>query len=734
MYSRLALFPILFLTLAFQSSTDVIEKHYKAAQALHLAGKTDQADAQYIAALAEAYARLGKVLLAGGEYQKAIKAIDRAVAYGNVSEAVLIDLAAACFNAQQYEKAIEPLKKALTANFRSAPARHLLGKTHFMLRQFDRAVIELEVALKLAPADFDTAYTLALAHLKLQQLAPARQIFSRLLQKLGSRPEVHNLMGRAYRETKHFDQAIEEFKKAIALDPKYPRAHYNLGLSYLLKDGPLKLKEAAAEFEIELAIHPEEFLAIYNLGLVYVVERKHAEAVVLLEKAARLRPENPDVRLFLGNAYHGAAQFESAIESLRKSMALNPNMDKTSPHAAEAHFLLGQSLVKTGRREEGEKELEIARELKARELATDREKIVAYLNSEAYTGQAGDAEKMFSATNSPDAKAKERVEGSQVFYSSVVAKIHNQTGLLHAERQNFSTAVEHFRSAVEWDPSLAGASYNLGLALYKVERFKEAIPALESATTSDPANLTARHLLGMSYFAAEDYKKASPILSQSLAAKPDNVGLYYTLSLSLIKEGRVSEANSVIQRMLATAGDSPQVRLLLGQAYYAQNEEAKALEELRKAAEMDRRLPMAHFYSGMIYIKMGRFDDAAREFEAEIAINPRDHQAIYHLGFVLLANGQTQRGLRLMRDVIALRPDFADARFEIGKVLLQQGDIKGAIENLEAALHLGPEKPHIHYQLGRAYAAAGRKADAERCFDTFKLLKDRERNRTTPDQ
>jgi tetratricopeptide (TPR) repeat protein len=331
MYSRLALVPLLFLTVAFQAPNESIQRHYNAAQAFHSAGKPAEAEAEYRAALGEAYSHLGKVLLAEGEYQKAVKAFDRALTSRAASEELLIDQATAYFHTQEYDKAIAPLKKVLAANPRSPAARHMLGKIYFMLRQFDKAASELDVALGLVPADFDIAYTLALAQLKQQRVAAARQIFSRMLEKLGDKPEVHNLFGRAYRETKHLDEAIEEFKKTIKLDPKYPRAHYNLGLSYLLKDGALKLKEAAAEFKTELAMYPEEFLAIYNLGLVCVVERQYEEAVILLEKAARLRPQNPDVRLFLGNAYHGLGQFERAIESLRKSMSLNPLMDKTSP-------------------------------------------------------------------------------------------------------------------------------------------------------------------------------------------------------------------------------------------------------------------------------------------------------------------------------------------------------------------------------------------------------------------
>lgn len=725
----------MFLTVAFQAANDSIQRHYKAAQDYYNAGKPVEAVAEYKSALGDGYAGLGRILLAEGEYQKAVKALDRAVADGNAAEATLIDLATACFYVQQYEQAIDPLRKALTVNPRSAAAHHMLGKVYFMLGQFDKAAVNLNVALTFAPADFDTGYTLALAYLKQKQASSAQQLFDNMIRSLGNKPEVHILIGRAYRETGYLDEAIEEFKKTVALNPKHPGAHYCLGISYLLKDGTLKIKEAAGEFRAEVALYPEEFLAVYNLGLACVVERQYAEAVTFLEKAARLRPQNSDVFLFLGNAYHGLGQFDKAVEAFNRCLALNPDLDKTSIFAAEVHFLMGRSLVQTGRAEEAEKHLTAARELKAKALTTDRDKLDAYMKAEEYKSaqsRQGDKELIAAGLNAPDPKMKEKLKQPEAFYTNLVAQVHNQIGLIEAERQNFQTAAAQFRSAAEWDSNLRDVYYNIGLACYRAEAYNEAITPLELELKSDPANIPAKHLLGMCYFMADNYAKASELLSEVIAVKPNNVGLYYTLSLSLIKQDKVKEANEVIQKMIVMGGDSPQIHILLGQAHYAQNDDVNALDELKRAVAMDDRVPMAHYYSGLIYTKMGRLDEATRELEAELAINPKDNQAKYHLAFVFLSNQQTERGIKLMSEVIELKPDFADARFELGKALLGRGDMKGAIENLEAAVKLGPDKPHIHYQLGRAYAAAGRDADAQKSLEIYRQLKDKERNRTNP--
>src|ERR1700754_4876179 len=113
-----------------------------------------------------------------------------------------------------------------------------------------------------------------------------------MLGRLGDRPQLRVVFGRAYRETGFLPEAIEEFKRAVELDPHFPRAHYYLGLTYLLKDGATRLDDAAAEFRVELDSNPEEFFANYYLGIVCLMQRKWEEAIPLLEKAPRIEPEN----------------------------------------------------------------------------------------------------------------------------------------------------------------------------------------------------------------------------------------------------------------------------------------------------------------------------------------------------------------------------------------------------------------------------------------------------------
>ena len=728
-----ALFLALSLLLPVQSPRDSFKLHYEKAEALRRKGDLSAAEAEYAAILSETYYTLGKILSAEPNYPESVTALEAAAAYSPNSNEVLIDLAITYFHLEQYDKALVALNKAVSRDPRSLGARHMLGKTNFMLGDFERAISELQTALNASPNDYDVAYTLGLAHLKRREIASATRIFDHMVEQLGNRPQLRMLIGRAYRETGFLSEAIEEFNKAAELDPQFPRVHYYLGLTYLLKDGISRLGDARQQFKIELAAHPEEFFANYYLGIVETVDRNWQVAEEYLSKASASQPDNPDPYFFLGQAFQGLEKYEKAIAAFKKTIALNPNLKHNDYQVTNAHYRLGQLLVKTGSIKEGQDELKVAADLKAAAFKKDEARTQVFSSTDgSKLAELVAPEGLVAVIPARDAKARTILQSEGEFYKKVIAAAHNNIGLLRAERLDFRTAAEQFGLASQWDPSLEGVNFNLGLARYKAELYREALPPLESELKAHPENIAAKQLLGLSYFMTDNYSQASALLTQVVAVKPNEAALYYPLALSLINEKKTDEANRFIEQMVALGSNSPQIHILLGRAAYDQGDSAKALEELKAAISLDNKVLLAHFYSGVVYLKLGKFDEAKKEFEAELALNPNDLQAKYDLGYVLLAGQETERGIKLMREVSLLKPEFADARYELGKALLQRGDIDGAIECLQMAAKLDPGKAHIHYQLGRAYLAAGRKSDGESQIEISKQLKEKERTQTNP--
>jgi Flp pilus assembly protein TadD len=87
--------------------------------------------------------------------------------------------------------------------------------------------------------------------------------------------------------------------------------------------------------------------------------RHHAQAAVVLERAARLEPGRGSILEALGRAYFNSAQTERARETFEALLDVDP-----SSHYG--HFALGQSLKRLGRQAEARTHLRLATALEPR--------------------------------------------------------------------------------------------------------------------------------------------------------------------------------------------------------------------------------------------------------------------------------------------------------------------------------------------------------------------------------
>lgn len=618
-----------------QSPQDKIRQHYEAAEAARLAGNLDVAGSEYAAIAAEGYERLGWIYSARSNYQLAVTVLEVAQRYRPDSPELLVDLAIAYFNAQQYEKAVVAVNKALAVAPHNAGAHQMLGKTFFMLGDVGKSITELEIAAKLAPNDLDVVYTLGIAYLRNRQPDVAKQLYNSLLKIFGDKPQLHLIIGRAYRQSGLLADAAEEFKKALALDPRFPRAHYYLGITYLLDEGQSKTSEALEEFKLELAANPDEFFANYYLGVVYNFQRQWELAITFLQKASNAQPDNPDPYFQLSQAYQELNNHEQAIAVLRKAIALNPNLAHNKGQVTTAHHRLAQSLLKTGQTDAGRRELQIAADLKveAFKLEQQTQSGAAGMSELAAAGpdkdllEPGFRDRGSLVTNDLDENVKRELQHSEAYYQKIIGTAHNNLGLLRAERQDFSGAAEQFALAAKWDQQLPGIDYNLGLAYFKSQSYKEAVRPLENELRLHPDSQPATRLLGLTLFRLENYAKASELLSNAVVAQSADIDIYYALTSSLIKQRKAEAAGQLIEQMRTTVGDVPQLHLLLAEKYVADGVRDKALAELSEVAASNSSVLLVHYHAGLLFLHLDKRDEAIVEFERELVLNPNDIQA-----------------------------------------------------------------------------------------------------------
>ena len=111
-----------------------------------------------------------------------------------------------------------------------------------------------------------------------------------------------------------------------------------------------------AEEPIDDPIEGEERESAYALlqrGQDLIRSRHHAQAAIVLERAARAEPGKGSILEPLGRAYHHSGQFDRARETFEQLLEVDPS-------AHWAHFAIATTLRKLGRAPEARTHLRLA--------------------------------------------------------------------------------------------------------------------------------------------------------------------------------------------------------------------------------------------------------------------------------------------------------------------------------------------------------------------------------------
>jgi Flp pilus assembly protein TadD len=98
---------------------------------------------------------------------------------------------------------------------------------------------------------------------------------------------------------------------------------------------------------------PETAYELLQRGSALLARRHHAQAAVVLARAARLEPGKGSILEALGRAYFNSAQHQRAQETFEALLEVDPS----SPYG---HFALGQCLKRLGRIGEARTHLRLA--------------------------------------------------------------------------------------------------------------------------------------------------------------------------------------------------------------------------------------------------------------------------------------------------------------------------------------------------------------------------------------
>jgi protein O-mannosyl-transferase len=237
-------------------------------------------------------------------------------------------------------------------------------------------------------------------------------------------------------------------------------------------------------------------------------------------------------------------------------------------------------------------------------------------------------------------------------------------GQTTGDRETFRRGLEHYRTAVEIDPSLANLWYNLGLAHLIIGELDKAVDSFQAALQRDPTHDDARINLGLAQHHLHDDAAAELTLRPVMQnPEPATRGLY---GLVLWNLGRRAEARREWEKTLRAEPKQPDAVFGMGCVWLDGGDIPRAQRNFAVAEDMKPLLIDAPSYQG---ISAGRLNDwtnaiAQHKHAVERQKNQpnarRDDLSVYtrRLAFALHNHGETEAARQEYTRATQLQPDW----------------------------------------------------------------------------
>jgi len=150
----------------------------------------------------------------------------------------------------------------------------------------------------------------------------------------------------------------------------------------------------------------------------------------------------------------------------------------------------------------------------------------------------------------------------------------------------------------------------------------------------------------------------------------------------------------------------------------------EAEKEFQLAIKYKPTYAPAHQWYSSYLVAMGRFDEAIAEAKRAQELEPLSFIGNSHLGWILYLAGRYDESIAHCKRLLDVDPNFFPARRYMGLAYEQKNMYREAIDEFQQGVKLSGN-PLMMSLLGHAYAASGRKAEAQRILAELNQQKQR---------
>jgi len=563
--------------------------------------------------------RAGQAALRQGEFVRAIEEFKKVLTLDpNLLEAE-VNLGLAYQGLLQYDLAVRYLDKAVRERPNLLGLNVVVGMDYLKLDSADKASPFLQRALKLDPSNRDAHEAMVLYHLSQENFRGAAAEFRQIAALDSDKAEAwfklgheyldlaarlayrgarlyresawgHRFLGDILFERSRWEDAAQEYQKALGVEPRQPCLHTLLGEADLHAG---KLEESETELRLDLQLDSRNELAWLGLANLQLARGQPSEALASVGKVwqispefLKLRPEFPSIEL----------PKETAQASISRLL--------DQPEGPARHFLLAGLYASMTENELSERQWK------------------SFQNDFSKWQQASRANPQ-AHVNADPCKAH--------LYSRCIASLQTAKHLTDSAQlllgKTYFTLQQYERAAgtlaqVHGDTNNAEASYWL-------ERTYQALGAEAYARLEDsfPDSWRTHQLRAEGSALRGDLDGAIKEYRAAQQLRPDEAELHEALGEFYLDNHSDADAQGELEKAVKLDPSRTKTLYLLGRMYVLDRENEKAVVYLQRALQLQPNLNEASGLLGTAYVRMGQFADAVPKLEKAA---PLDHYGNVH--------------------------------------------------------------------------------------------------------
>jgi len=267
-----------------------------------------------------------------------------------------------------------------------------------------------------------------------------------------------------------------------------------------------------------------------------------------------------------------------------------------------------------------------------------------------------------------------------------VAQTEHRLGFVYQQKSMLANAARHYRLALERDPSIREARYNLGAIYAEQGRYDRAAKEFERFVAGQPEDLQGRLALADAFLRAERPQEASVVYS-SLMAEEELAAAHHAgriaagpvqiqgrLAAAQAHAGNLQEATRAYEQLLQLQPDSLQARLHLGRLLEARDLPERAREQYEFVlGEAPDHTESRHRLAYILF-QAGRTEQAKLHLERVIDIDPSAVDSRWLLASQLIVEHRAADALAQAQAILAIQPDHQGANWVSGHLNTILGD------------------------------------------------------------